>query len=287
MKQMLNLGCGTRIHPNWINVDLVPSTSNVIAYDLRLPLPFPDDYFDVVYHSHVLEHFNRVEGQRFLTECYRVCRPGGVLRVVVPDLETIVRLYLKYLEDALRGETQAHHRYNWMMFELFDQMVRSRTGGDTAEYLASSPPELAEFLISRVGKEVYSSYKSDKDNSSHIVPRFLRLVTRPKRMWYYFRATITCGILGLLWSRSGRDITKEILFRQQGEVHRWMYDQYSIRKVLEQVGFSEVVIFSSSESRVEGWNSFGLDIEPDSTIYKPDSLFCEAVKLVNNENFTY
>ena len=52
----MNLGCGRRPHPGWINVDLEES-AGVAAIDFRLPLPSPDDYLEAVYASHVLEHF--------------------------------------------------------------------------------------------------------------------------------------------------------------------------------------------------------------------------------------
>src|SRR5437762_12486254 len=85
----LNLGCGARFHPQWTNLDLTPSGQNVRAYDCRQPLPFEDESFDVVYHSHLIEHLRREDVIRFLRECCRVLRPGGILRVAIPDLEGI------------------------------------------------------------------------------------------------------------------------------------------------------------------------------------------------------
>ena len=53
---LLNLGCGGRRHPAWTNVDLVPAGPDVIAADLRQPLPFAAGSFQAVYAAHVLEH---------------------------------------------------------------------------------------------------------------------------------------------------------------------------------------------------------------------------------------
>ena len=58
----LNLGCGERFHPEWVNLDLHPTDTSVRGWDLQEGLPFPDGSFDVVYHSHVLEHFSKAEG---------------------------------------------------------------------------------------------------------------------------------------------------------------------------------------------------------------------------------
>ncbi len=63
MKTYLNLGCGTRYHPAWTNVDMVSKSEHVLAHNLREGIPFPDAHFEVVYHSHVLEHFTRQEGR--------------------------------------------------------------------------------------------------------------------------------------------------------------------------------------------------------------------------------
>ncbi len=100
--QYLNLGCGNRYHPDWINIDIAPSTPGAIAHDLSRGIPLPDTRCDVVYHSHILEHMRRADALPFMEECYRVLRPGGVLRVAVPDLERICRVYREKLEAALK-----------------------------------------------------------------------------------------------------------------------------------------------------------------------------------------
>ncbi len=120
--QKLNLGCGPNAPVGWLNLDgswnawfahhphlrkfleaagLINATNqgaqwNVkpIVHDLRKPLPFKDNTFSAVYASHVLEHLYLVEAQQLLAECRRVTKPGGVLRIVVPDLRSMVVDYL-------------------------------------------------------------------------------------------------------------------------------------------------------------------------------------------------
>ena len=53
--QCLNLGCGDRYHPDWTNINFTSTGGGVIAHNLKQGIPFPDESFDVVYHSHVLE----------------------------------------------------------------------------------------------------------------------------------------------------------------------------------------------------------------------------------------
>src|SRR5438445_2136934 len=103
----LNLGCGSRYHARWINIDIVPAGPDVIAHDLRQGIPLPDNSCDVVYHSHVLEHLRRAEAKYLLCECYRVLKPGGILRAAIPDLERICSAYLEKLKAALESDSAA------------------------------------------------------------------------------------------------------------------------------------------------------------------------------------
>lgn len=57
-------------------------------------LPFADGSVEVLFTSHVLEHFPRWKGQFLVKEAYRVLKPGGLIRVIVPDLEVLTRRYL-------------------------------------------------------------------------------------------------------------------------------------------------------------------------------------------------
>src|SRR5262249_61451340 len=74
----LNIGCGARFHPAWINLDLAPQHPSILQHDVMLPLPFPGERFDAVYHAHVLEHLPRERAGFFLTECVRALRSGGI-----------------------------------------------------------------------------------------------------------------------------------------------------------------------------------------------------------------
>jgi predicted SAM-dependent methyltransferase len=128
--KMLNLGCGEKYHPAWINIDFVSNDKNVIAHNLLKGIPFGDNEVDVVYHAHVLEHFSPEDGKNLVKECFRVLKPGGILRVGVPDLENIIREYIRNLEGAKNGDSEAAARYEWIKLELLDQMVRHRRGGN-------------------------------------------------------------------------------------------------------------------------------------------------------------
>lgn len=69
---------------------------------------------------------------------------------------------------------------------------------------------------------------------------------------------------------------KEGWFRTSGEVHRWMYDRFSLERILRDARFIEVVVCTPDVSRIPGFAAYGLDVV-DGVERKPDSLFMEGV----------
>lgn len=148
---MLNIACGTITHPLWNNIDFSPYAAlakrpilarllhrlglisevrwsrllrvdpDIVQWDLRKGLPYPNESFDVVYHSHFLEHLPRSAVPEFLKECRRVLKPCGVLRIAVPDLRYLVADYSATEDDPVRHEQAIE--------ALLDQMVRKEAVG--------------------------------------------------------------------------------------------------------------------------------------------------------------
>jgi len=68
--------------------------SHTIEYgDILKGLPLPDSSVEVVYSSHVLEHLDQVEVEMYLKEARRILCPGGIIRLVVPDLAMVINKY--------------------------------------------------------------------------------------------------------------------------------------------------------------------------------------------------
>ncbi|ACB49866.1 probable glycosyl transferase, group 1 [Crocosphaera subtropica ATCC 51142] len=258
----LNLGCGSHFHPDWTNVDFVSTQEGIIAHDLRQGIPFEDASFDVVYHSHVLEHFSQREGKRFLEECHRVLRPYGLIRVVVPDLEQIAKLYLKALEKASQGSLEWAANYHWILLEMFDQVARHQSGGEMAAYLADETIPNESFVIKRIGAEGENLIKLLRPLKSQLQPP-------------------------LSFNPETDDLEETALkigkFRLGGEVHQWMYDRYSLQRLLTKTGFSDFKVCQANESNIPDFKQFGLDVQPDGRVRKPDSLFVEAIKSRPNQ----
>ena len=91
----LHIGCGKRHIPGWVHIDLIPHEHVDIIANAD-SLPFDDCSADVIYASHILEHFERHRVNNVLSEWRRVLKPGGVLRVCVPDFMETVKNYIKY-----------------------------------------------------------------------------------------------------------------------------------------------------------------------------------------------
>jgi predicted SAM-dependent methyltransferase len=274
VKTYLNLGCGERIHPDWINIDMTASQPNVVAHDLVAGVPFEAESADVVYHAAVFEHIRRKDVAKFLREIHRVLKPGGIIRIGVPDLERICHTYLEKLEAALTGEKQAANDYDWMMLEMLDQMVRESSGGEMINYLRREPLSNECFIFERIG-----------DEGRKLVAAIRRggATKRPERPSFYRGAGAVARMLRdrLLTLLAGRDAPRALAigrFRLSGEVHQWMYDRFSLARELVAADFREPKICSASQSSIPDWERFHLDTQPDGTVNKPDLLFMEAIK---------
>lgn len=232
---MLNLGCGTRTSPRMVNIDFSiyqrirtsPASKviaavalhgyrreqfnamhdNVVVHDLRKGIPAESDSVDAVYHSHVMEHIDRDAVPGFLAEIVRVLRPGGVHRIVVPDLERLARSYLASLESG-------HADHDKAVESIFLQCVRREAHGTSLQ-----------------------------------APMRRRLENL---------------ILGGA--------------RRRGETHQWMWDRRNLCNALAAAGFVEVQQVDAGTSAIPDWQTIGLDLNLDGTLYKPESLFMEARK---------
>lgn len=161
--KILNLGCGTKTsaHPSVVNVDwsillrirtnplfrfLAPVLlnndrlarfralpNNILVHDLSKGIPFPDASVDVVYHSHMLEHLDREIATQFMVEVRRVLKPGGIHRIVVPDLERCCRQYLDHVGVCEIKGMEAIITHEAFVEPLLLQSVRREAFGSSQQ----------------------------------------------------------------------------------------------------------------------------------------------------------
>ncbi len=155
----VNLGCGLTVAPQWINVDgslnaliatwphwlhhyayrfsganqfyslddyiAIVQNNLFIHHDFRYGIPLPDSSADYLYSSHFLEHLDKRAGRNLLQECLRVLKPGGFMRIAVPDLEHAWRMYQAgdkermlhdyFFIDGATGFSQHRYLYDYEM----------------------------------------------------------------------------------------------------------------------------------------------------------------------------
>jgi predicted SAM-dependent methyltransferase len=130
--KQIHLGCGRVTPTSWINLDgswnawlarypfvrrivgglgLVPNdklniswNGNMVIHDIRKRLPFPDNYATAVYASHLLEHLYSDEAKELLRECFRILCPEGIIRLIVPDLNAIIKDYWRSSAAGVEAE---------------------------------------------------------------------------------------------------------------------------------------------------------------------------------------
>jgi predicted SAM-dependent methyltransferase len=130
VKYKINIGCGKTPTDSWLNFDNSPAImianspfiyylakkfnflnkeqikniewnkkNKILFADAKKKIPLPNDSVECIYTSHMIEHLSQEESVSFLKEALRVLEPGGILRVVVPDLKRAVNSYVQ-TQDA-------------------------------------------------------------------------------------------------------------------------------------------------------------------------------------------
>ena len=89
----LHLGCGTKYLPDFVNIDGNLFNKLDLWLDVRNGLPFASNSVYSIYSTHMFEHFYADELDLLLRESARVLKPGGGVRLIVPNLESAIKAY--------------------------------------------------------------------------------------------------------------------------------------------------------------------------------------------------
>jgi len=133
-KTLLHIGCGTINSPGFINIDArkYPHVHFVAKNLTSLPL-FPGDVADLIYMCHVLEHVTRDQVGAVLSEMFRLLKPGGTLRLSVPDFDRLIEMYfasgrnIPSVSGALMGGQDYAYNFHYVVFnaEFLGDLLRS------------------------------------------------------------------------------------------------------------------------------------------------------------------
>lgn len=273
----VNLGCGPVFvdSPEWLNLDFSPSSSSVRRANLLDRLPLADDSAALVYSSHFLEHVPRALVEGVLQECLRVLKPGGVVRLVLPDLENLALEYL-----AMRDKGQ-HDMANFVVLEMVDQCVRQVSGGELGKFYRrqlnahpkTSNTEMINYIRTRTGEDFdQSETLAENIGSKKIIRMSKALFNLLQQCWIHF-----CLLLLPAAFKA-----QNVSLASVGERHQWIWDFHQIKVELEAVGFTDIQRLSANTSMVPDFPFSPLDIDKQGWPRKGDeSMYVEARKPLN------
>lgn len=109
----LHIGCGDNELAGWLNTELCPRGEQIFL-DATKPFPFADNVFAFIYSEHMIEHIALPEAARMLAECCRVLTPGGIIRIVTPNLEFLTTL----LESPASAELRDYIAYSIDVYRI-------------------------------------------------------------------------------------------------------------------------------------------------------------------------
>ena len=91
----LHLGCGTKHLSGYTNIDIryLPGVDEV--NNIRFLRNYKENTVDEIYACHVLEHFGRWEYKEVLRRWFEILKPGGRLRLAIPNFSAICSYYTK------------------------------------------------------------------------------------------------------------------------------------------------------------------------------------------------
>lgn len=154
----LHLGCGERDIKDWINVDL----SNYSHVHYRSPVEnlsmFEDETAEIIYSSHTLEYFDRQQVKEVLLEWRRVLKTGGILRLAVPDFQSLIKVYEQTGEiDKILGPL-----YGKMVIPISDEKCDTIYHKTAYDY-----PSLKKLLLSTGFKSIRRYNWRNTEHSSY------------------------------------------------------------------------------------------------------------------------
>jgi predicted SAM-dependent methyltransferase len=118
----LHLGCGTKHLEGYTNIDIryLPGVDEI--NNIRFLRNYKNNTVDEIYACHVLEHFSRWEYKDVLKRWFEILKPGGQLRLAVPDFSSICSYYiktgdLKSLIGLMYGGQDYDENYHYVTFD--------------------------------------------------------------------------------------------------------------------------------------------------------------------------
>ena len=271
----INLACGSVYvdNSNWINLDYESSSKSVQQANLLQRLPLDQEIADLVYSSHFLEHIPKSKVIFFLQECFRILKPGGIIRLVLPDLEEMANNYLFFRKK------EEHAKANFLVLEMIDQCVRNNSGGELGHLYKkirkqkNQDKQMIDFIYKRTGEDLANKELEMRSANDTLLKKLNYFLSAILRRVEKYRIRIFL----LALPKAFRD--QNVSLAGIGELHHWLWDFYTLKKTLEVAGFVEVKRVTAKTSHIKDFPFSPLDIDNNELPRKGlESMFIEATK---------
>jgi len=249
-----------RLDREWEVVRFAPPFHGVSGTDRMIdaarPLPFAGNRFNAIYARRILEHLAPDEAHAFVKEARRLLAANGILRVSVPDTESLARDYLAAVERA-RTDPQPHiiEDVHAKRLVYMDQFVRRVPGGALARHIVSGRMS-EESLRHALGDALGTRDEAVKSRMPPAAPAWRQRLKEAGRV-----------LLRRRWVHETH---------ARREAHLWIYDRFSLPRLLLDAGFTDIRVVGPDTSAIAGWQRWTLDVSDSGAHPFEPSLIVEG-----------
>mgnify|MGYP001333496511 FL=1 len=271
--KFLNVACGDTFieDDSWINVDFTSHSPIVKKANILDGLPYEDNTFDVVYSSHFIEHIPVDQIELFFDDVYRILKPGGLIRLVTPDLEFLNNEY------KINYDKKAFKKANFITSLTLDQCVRSVSGGklkkDMDNFYNSNDTEMINYIKLLIGPDAFEYVDS---NDISFIEKVLIKVKKDPKFIFNILFMIRVKIFSFFLPKSFRELN--LSNASIGEKHMWLYDFNSLSELLKNSSYIDITRTNFNESNYYNYIFSKLDIKNSLPRKGIHQLFVEALK---------
>ncbi len=271
--KFLNVACGDTFieDDTWINVDFTSHSPSIKKANILDGLPYEDNSFDVVYSSHFIEHIPVDQIESFFDDVYRILKPGGLIRLVTPDLEFLNNEY------KINYDKKAFKKANFITSLTIDQCVRSVSGGklkkDMDNFYNSNDTEMIDYIKLLIGPDAFEYVDS---NDISFIEKVLSKIKKDPKFIFNILFMIRVKIFSFFLPKSFRELN--LSNASIGEKHMWLYDFNSLSELLKNSSFLNINRSNFNESNYHDYIFGKLDIKDSLPRKGIHQLFVEALK---------
>ena len=272
-KRYLNIACGSTFINDgvWTNIDFTSNSPSIKKADILNGMPFKDNQFDVIYSSHFIEHIPKEDVFLFLKDVYRILKPGGLFRVISPDLEF---LSLEYISQY---KNKNYLKANFITSLILDQCVRTRSGGQLQKDLesihASNNDEMISYVKALVGADTFKEIELGRESFFNKV---LRKIKQDPKFLLNIIFMLWVMVVSAFLPKSFKNLN--ISNVSLGEKHQWLYDFNSLFEALNEAKFVTIDRVEFNKTNYHNYIFENLDESNGFPRKGTHQLFIEAIK---------